>query len=98
MNMEIQSCRGAWERMTEISKSQSVRNYVQCLDMSDFLVVTDTFPEDVLLAYSAYNLGKDLTAEQKSFMNANRGGAQSSGTSERDNPHAVVPQKGTIRK
>lgn len=76
MNTEVQSCRGAWERMTEISKSQSVRNYVQCLDMSDYLVVTDTFPEDVLLAYSAHNLEQELTAKQKSFMNANRGGAQ----------------------
>lgn len=76
MNTEIQSCRSAWERMTAISESQSVRNYVQCLDMSDFLVVTDDFPEDVLLAYSAYNMEKTLSPEQQSFMNTHRGGAQ----------------------
>ena len=74
--MEIQSCRGAWERMTEICRSQPVRNYVQCLDMSDYLVVTEDFPEDVLLAYSAYNMERELTPEQQSFMNAHRGGAQ----------------------
>ena len=72
----MQSCRDAWNRMTEISLSQPVRNYVQCLDMSDFLVVTDDFPEDVLQAYSAYNMEQELTAEQQSFMNAHRGGAQ----------------------
>ena len=74
--MEIQSCRGAWERMTEICSTQPVRNYVQCLDMSDYLVVTEDFPEDVLLAYSAYNMERELTPEQQSFMNAHRGGAQ----------------------
>ena len=76
MNIPVQSCRGAWQRMTEISETGAVRNYVQCLDMSDFLVITDDFPEDVLLAYTAYNMEKDLTPEQQSFMNAHRGGAQ----------------------
>ncbi len=76
MNTEIQSCRGAWERMTEISRAQAVRNYVQCLDMSDYLVETEDFPEAALHAYTAYNLGRELTTEQQSFMNAHRGGAQ----------------------
>jgi hypothetical protein len=76
MSLEIQNCRDAWQRMTEISESQPVRNYVQLLDMNDYLVVTDTFPEDVLLAYSAFNMEKELTPEQQSLMNANRGGAQ----------------------
>ncbi|MGI9199553.1 MAG: hypothetical protein ACR2QL_00740 [Woeseiaceae bacterium] len=76
MNTEIQSCRSAWERMTAISKSQAVRNFVQCLDMSDFLVVTEDFPEKVLRAYTAYNMEKNLSPEQQSFMNAHRGGTQ----------------------
>lgn len=76
MNIEILNCRAAWQRMTAASNQCSVRNYVQLLDMSDFLVESDVFPEDVLLAYSAYNMGKELTAEQRGFMNANRGGAQ----------------------
>ena len=60
MSIEVLSCRTAWQRMTEASNQCAVRNYVQLLDMSDFLVVSDVFPEDVLLAYSAYNMGKEL--------------------------------------
>lgn len=76
MNTEPRNCRDAWQQMSEISETQPVRNYVQCLDMSNFVVVTEDFPEDVLLAYSAYNMEKELTPEQQSFMNAHRGGAQ----------------------
>lgn len=76
MSNDILGCRVAWERMTELSEQHSVRNYTQNLDMSDHLVETDVFPEEVLIAYSAYNMEKDLSAEQKSFINTHRGGAQ----------------------
>jgi thymidylate synthase len=76
MTTEAKNCRNAWQHMTEVSKNASVRNFTQSLDMSDYLVETDVFPEEVLVAYSAYNMEKDLTPEQKKFMNANRGGAQ----------------------
>ncbi|MGI9272625.1 MAG: hypothetical protein ACR2QT_12675 [Woeseiaceae bacterium] len=70
------NCRDAWQRMTKASEAKSVRNYVQVLDMNDFLVETDDFPEDVLVAYSAYNMEKELSDEQAQFMNEHRGGAQ----------------------
>ena len=76
MTTEIKNCHNAWQHMTEVSNNASVRNFTQSLDMSDYLVETDVFPEEVLVAYSAYNMEKELTAEQKKFMNANRGGAQ----------------------
>ncbi len=76
MTTETKSCRSAWRNMTAVSKDASVRNFTQSLDMSDYLVETDVFPEEVLVAYSAHNMEKELTAEQKQFMNANRGGAQ----------------------
>jgi thymidylate synthase len=76
MSIDVKSCRDAWQHMTNVSKGESVRNFVQLLDMSDFLVETEVFPEEVLIAYSAYNMEKDLGDEQLQFMNANRGGAQ----------------------
>lgn len=76
MTIQAKSCRDAWQEMTKISAQGSVRNFTQRLDMSDYTVATEVFPEDVLLAYSAYNMEKELSAEQQEFMNANRGGAQ----------------------
>jgi len=76
MTIQTKKCRSAWQHMTEVSKDASVRNFIQTLDMSDYLVETDVFPEEVLVAYSAHNMERELTAEQKRFMNANRGGAQ----------------------
>ena len=62
--------------MTSASEHESLRNFVQLLDMSDFVVETDVFPAEVLVAYSAHNMEKDLNEKQLGFMNANRGGAQ----------------------
>lgn len=53
-----------------------VRNYVQLLDMSDFVVTTDLFPEPALQAYSAFNMEKSLSDEQRRHINETRGGAQ----------------------
>ena len=76
MTVQTKTCRSAWQHMTEVSKDASIRNFTQTLDMSDYLVETDVFPEEVLVAYSAYNMERELSAEQAKFMNANRGGAQ----------------------
>ena len=76
MSIEPLSCRAAWQHMTEISQTESVRNFVQTLDMSDYLVETELFPEEILIAYSAFNMEKALNDEQTQFMNSTRGGAQ----------------------
>ena len=76
MTVQTKTCRSAWQHMTEVSKDASIRNFTQTLDMSNYLVETDVFPEEVLVAYSAYNMERELSAEQAKFMNANRGGAQ----------------------
>lgn len=76
MNSEAISCREAWQRMTAIAREGQERNYVQVLDMSDFIVATDVFPKKVLDVYTAYNLEQELNEEQKQYMDENRGGAQ----------------------
>lgn len=74
--MQVKSCRQAWRDMTTATQNDSVRNYVQLLDMSDYLVETDLFPQDVLEAYSAWNLEQDITEDQQQFFDALRGGGQ----------------------
>ena len=69
-------CRDAWQHMCEACADQPVRNFVQLLDMSDFLVETELFPEEALLAYSALNMEKSLTQDQQRHINEHRGGAQ----------------------
>jgi hypothetical protein len=76
MNMKARDCRSAWRHMTEICAEQPVRNFTQLLDMSDYLVETELFPEPVLAAYSAHNTGLAVSEEQARHMNALRGGAQ----------------------
>jgi thymidylate synthase len=76
MSVQTKSCRAAWQHMTAISAHESVRNFTQELDMSDYVVETELFPEEILVAYSAFNMEKDLNEEQAAFMNENRGGAQ----------------------
>lgn len=72
----MKTVREAWEHMTEISMETPVRNFVQELDMSNYVVETDLFPLDVLDAYSSWNLGHDLTDSQREHFNAERGGGQ----------------------
>ncbi len=76
MTMEQQSCRSAWMHMSAASKGQQVRNFVQLLDMSDYLVETELFPREVLEAYSAFNMEKEITAEHAQYVNEQRGGSQ----------------------
>lgn len=68
--------REAWEHMTEISKDAPVRNFSQMLDMADYVVETDLFPLDVLDAYSAWNLERELTDGQRQHFTDERGGGQ----------------------
>lgn len=74
--MKIRSCRDAWLHMTDISAGRAVHNYVQLLDMQDYLVESDLFSAAILDAYSNWNLGKDITEEQKKYFSDLRGGAQ----------------------
>ena len=74
--IEMRTPREAWAHMTEISSDADVRNFSQVLDMSDYVVVTDLFPIDVLDAYSAWNLGSELTEDQREHFNEERGGGQ----------------------
>lgn len=76
MSTEARNCRSAWQHMTEVCAQRPVRNFVQLLDMSDYLVETELFPEPVLVAYSSHNTGLVVSEEQASYMNALRGGAQ----------------------
>lgn len=76
MTTEIRNCRAAWVQMGEACKKNTVRNYVQLLDMSDYLVETDLFPREVLEAYSALNMELDISTEQAEYINESRGGAQ----------------------
>lgn len=62
--------------MRETSRAGLVRNYTQLLDMSDYLVTSELFPEAVLRTYSALNMEKPLSAAQEQHINARRGGAQ----------------------
>ncbi len=74
--MTIRSCRDAWLHMTDISAGRAVRNYVQLLDMQDYLVESDLFSAPILDAYSNWNLEKDITEEQKQYFSNLRGGGQ----------------------
>jgi len=76
MKSEARDCRSAWLHMTETCAQAPVRNFVQVLDMSDYLVETELFPEPVLAAYSAYNMELAVSDEQALHMNTRRGGGQ----------------------
>lgn len=74
--MEPESCRAAWQRMSELAEHGPTRNFVQVLDMSDYVVETELFPKPALEAYSAWNLEKDVTEQQRQYFNELRGGRQ----------------------
>lgn len=76
MSMEPVTCHAAWQKMTELSAQQTVRNYTQLLDMSDYVVETALFPRDVLEAYTCWNMEKEITNQQKQHMSSLRGGGQ----------------------
>ncbi len=74
--MKTKTCQAAWREMTDVASKGAIRNYTQQLDMSDYIVETPLFPRDVLEAYSAWNMGLDLTPEQLACKTEQRGGAQ----------------------
>ena len=76
MPTELLSCRNAWQRMSDLCADAPVRNFVQTLDMTDYLVETELFPQAVLEAYSAWNLEDEITNQQKTFFSDLRGGGQ----------------------
>jgi hypothetical protein len=56
-----------------------VRNFCRRINMSQgaFLVETELFPKEALIAYSAYNLGQHVSQEQHdAYFSAHRGGSQ----------------------
>lgn len=63
-------------KMRAASAGGEVRNYVQLLDMTDFVVETKLFPEPALAAYSNHNLGLAVDPEQEQHFSAERGGPQ----------------------
>ena len=74
--METVSCQAAWRTMTELSNQESVRNFAQILNMSDYVVETELFPRDVLEAYTCWNMEKEISKDQKQHMSSHRGGGQ----------------------
>ena len=76
VDANTRSCQAAWKRMCELSRDSSTRNFVQILDMSDYVVETERFPADVLDAYTPWNMELEVSEEQHSLMTAALGGAQ----------------------
>jgi hypothetical protein len=76
MTEKIRNCRDAWQRMYELTAEGPVRNFVQILDMSDYLVATELFPAPVLRAYSALNMERELSTDERAYINDERGGGQ----------------------
>lgn len=72
----MKSCRGAWEEMTLLTEEKSVRDYTQTIDMQNYLVETEMFPQDVLEAYSSYNLENPIPDSHRHYFNEARGGKQ----------------------
>lgn len=79
----VLSCRQVWEDMNlstaETGPMGLVRNFCRRINMSHgaFLVETELFPKEALIAYSAYNLGQPVSQEQHdTYFSAHRGGSQ----------------------
>lgn len=74
--MNSKTCQSAWQHMTDVSAENHVRNFVQVLDMSDYVVETPLFPRAALEAYSALNMEQEISEEQAQYVSEQRGGAQ----------------------
>ena len=74
--MNTLSCLETWQTMTRLSAAGDQRHFSQCINMENYLVETELFPEPVLQAYSAWNLGEALSPAQQQHFNAERGGGQ----------------------
>lgn len=76
MNLEVRDCVTAWREMTAAAKKGAVRNYVQKLDMSNFIVETPLFSLESLIAYSNYNTEEPMDDAMRAHINPQRGGSQ----------------------
>ena len=78
MSSETKSCREVWEEMNNLlAKSKLIRNYSRSIDMSDYTVVTELFPFEALMVYSAWNLEDSINENDRSkYFSAHRGGSQ----------------------
>lgn len=75
-DLQTLDCRSAWRHMSDVSARGQVRNFVQRLDMSDYLVETPLFPAEALRAYSAINMEQAISDEQARYITDQRGGPQ----------------------
>ncbi|KAL3806212.1 hypothetical protein ACHAXA_000695 [Cyclostephanos tholiformis] len=76
---EVLSCRQVWEEMNALTAGGViVRNFHRRISMNrGFLVETDLFPREALIAYSEYNLGQPVSDEQHyKYFSEHRGGLQ----------------------
>lgn len=77
----VLSCRQVWEDMNlataEAGSMGLVRNFCRRINMTSFVVETELFPKEALLAYSSYNLGLPVSqAQHDTYFSAHRGGSQ----------------------
>ena len=72
----MKTCRETWELMTQVTEEKSVRDFTQVIDMQNYLVESEMFPQEALLAYSSYNLEQEIKDDQKKYFNNARGGKQ----------------------
>lgn len=74
----VLGCREVFERMCAMTtEGSTVRNFHADIAMGDYVVETDLFPRAALEAYSAWNLEREVSAEQRAmFFSAHRGSDQ----------------------
>jgi len=71
------TCREVWMEMESATKTGQVRNFTRTIDMADFTVVTELFPQEALHVYSHWNLEEPVSEEhRKKYFSAHRGGLQ----------------------
>ena len=70
------TCYETWLKMMELTHSGIVRNFHQDISMANYVVETDLFTGPTLEAYSAWNLGKEVMADQKALFSELKGGSQ----------------------
>jgi len=63
-----------WQRMMQATSTGLVRNFTATIAMDTYLVLNDLFDEDVLEAYTNYNLARPVPEAHRKYFNAARGG------------------------
>lgn len=76
-----------WHILQDSCKSGPVYNFTATvMNMNNILVKSELFPEKVLEAYTAYNLGKNVPADDWELFSPKRGGIQG------DYRTAIIPK------